>query len=213
MNPLNLAAAAEGIPSLRAILITAMPGCMLFDAYLPGDSEVNQDDIEDAAAFFGDLIRANRETLKLFGSWSSNIQFTVESDELLYSVWGLRSDFVIGFVFDAGVPSGMIRHFTRRMYLDLQQQIERMGGHIEAPEELVLFEEPDVQEEQPRGVELLEYLRVYAPDPHASMFRISVKTGIPVEELENPSNLSGEDVSLIEQAVCDILGIDNIDDL
>lgn len=63
---------------------------------------------------------------------------------------------------------------------------------------------------RPRAVRLLDFFRRYAPDPHASLLRLSLKTGIPVERLEKPESLDDDQVEKIATAVRDILGQDNV---
>ncbi|MCB9650941.1 MAG: hypothetical protein H6730_30775 [Deltaproteobacteria bacterium] len=59
---------------------------------------------------------------------------------------------------------------------------------------------------RPRAVRLLEFFNRYAPDPHASTLRLSLRTGIGVEQLANPEALSEDQVEALAVAVRDILG-------
>lgn len=63
---------------------------------------------------------------------------------------------------------------------------------------------------RPRSVRLLDFFRRYAPDPHASMLRLSLRTGIPLSQLEQPEALSDEQVESIARSVRDILGQDQM---
>ena len=72
---------------------------------------------------------------------------------------------------------------------------------------------PDVTTQpvaRPRAVRLLDFFRRYAPDPHASLLRLSLRTGIPVERLETPDDLDDAQVDGIATAVRDILGQDQV---
>ncbi len=80
------------VPSLRGIFVTAMPDCLLFESWTrPEESWVP----EDAASYFGDLVRANREGLRALQSWSAEMQVTIESADLLLVLRELRGDFVV----------------------------------------------------------------------------------------------------------------------
>jgi len=63
---------------------------------------------------------------------------------------------------------------------------------------------------RPRSVRLLEFFRRYAPDPHASMLRLSLRTGISLDQLERPEALDEAQVEVLAGSVRDILGQDNV---
>lgn len=63
---------------------------------------------------------------------------------------------------------------------------------------------------RPRAVKLLEFFRRFAPDPHASMLRLSLRTGISLEALDQPEQLNEVQVEAIAASVSDILGQDPI---
>ncbi len=197
MQILNLPAAAEGVPALQGIFVITMPDCLLFDSYvLP----VLQEASEELAAIFGDLIRNHREALRLMGSWSSELQITVESSDRLLHLREMREDFLLVFAFESNLPLGMARLFGRRIGETLQLQLEGFQG-IGSEQET---------EQSPRAARILEFLQRYAPDPHASMMRLALRTGIPMEHLEEPASLSPQALAKVEEAVCDILGIDQL---
>lgn len=59
---------------------------------------------------------------------------------------------------------------------------------------------------RPRAVRLLEFLHRYAPDPHVSMLRLSLRTGIALEKLDRPELLTNEQVEAMAASVRDIIG-------
>ena len=179
--------AVEDIPSLRAVFVTAMPDCLLFDSWLRADSDWKA---EEVASYFGDLFRANRESLKSLGSWSADIQVTLESPEHLILIKELSADFVCACVFERDAALGMVR-------LHLQRLVERVRANLPK------FE----VSERPRGVRILEFLNRYAPDPHAVLLRISLRTRLPLEELEKPENLAPPQVENLEKTACELLGL------
>jgi predicted regulator of Ras-like GTPase activity (Roadblock/LC7/MglB family) len=187
MSERILARATGDIPSLRAVFLTAMPECLLYDSWLKGEEEWAVDDI---ASYFGDLIRANREALKALQSWSADMQVTIESSDSMIILRELTSDFVCGAVFERDAPLGMVR-------LNLKRLLDRITAQL--PSYRV--------EERPRGVRVVEFLQRYAPDPHAVLLRVALRTGIPVESLEKPEGLEDQQVAQVEDAARRILGL------
>ena len=190
MTPDFLAKAVEDIPSLRAVFVIAMPDCLLFGSWLASGSAWNE---EEVASYFGDLFRANREGLKALESWSAEMQVTIDSPGHWILLQELNSDFVATCVFERTAALGMVRLYTKRL-------MERV--HASLPK----FE----AESRPRGVRIMNFLGRYAPDPHAVLLRVSLRTKLPLELLEQPEKLSAEQVSMVEQTACGILGIDSM---
>ncbi len=182
--------AVVGVASLKAIFITAMPDCLLYDAWQRGESDL---DVSDVASYFGDLVRSNREGLKALGSWSSDMLVTIESADTLVVLQEINEHFVCGSIFDRDAPLGMVRLHLKRMVERILEQLPK----IEA-------------EERPRGVRLVEFVRRYAPDPHAAILRISVRTGLTTEQLDAAENLQDADIDKIEAAARRILGLNQI---
>ena len=187
---LELEQAVSDIPALRGVFVTAMPDCLLFDLWMRPDETWTG---EDAAAYFGDLVRANREALKSLSAWSSEMQVTIESKDLLLLLRELRDDFVVAFAFDCTAPLGMVRLYVKRVLSVLVDLLPRV-----APEE------------KPRAVRVQDYLLRYAPDPHAVLQRVALRTRLPLVKLQSPETLSDEHCALFEDGVREILGIDSL---
>lgn len=189
MSQATLEHAVEDVAPLQAVFITAMPDCLLFDAW----QRENTTDVEEIAAYFGDLVRSNRRGLKALGSWSSDMQVTIESAESLVVIKEMSEHFVCGAVFDRGTPLGMIR-----------LQMKRLLGRIDS----ML---PDFSAtELPRGVRLVAFVTRYSPDPHAVLLRISVRTGLTLEQLNAAESLDAGQVEKLEAATKRILGLDTL---
>ncbi|MCA9619057.1 MAG: hypothetical protein KC731_08545 [Myxococcales bacterium] len=186
----NLERAVEDLPSLRGVFVTAMPDCLLYDSWTrPGEEWAS----DEAGAYFGDLVRANREALKSLGSWSAEMQVTIESADLLLVLRELRNDFVVTFAFDRTAALGMVRLQVKRTLSVLMDLLPRV--------------EP---EERPRGNRIYDYLLRYAPDPHAVIQRVALRTRIPLEQLEAPETLQEDQIASFEVCVKEILGVDNL---
>lgn len=182
--------AVQDVPALRAVFITAMPDCLLYDSWLrTGESWT----VEKAATYFGDLIRANREGLRSLSAWSEDLQITIESATTLIILRELNDDFSCGFIFDLDIPLGLAR-------LHLEWLLARIRTHL--PDH-----EPTMR---PKGVRLMEMLRRYAPDPHAVLLRVALRTGIPTESLEAPERLDDEHIAQVEEAAKRILGLQEL---
>ena len=182
--------AVADVVSMKAIFITAMPDCLLYQAWQREESDL---DVSDVASYFGDLVRSNREGLRALGSWSSDMTVTIESADALVILKELGPHFVCGSIFERGTPLGMVR-------LHLKRVLERISNQL-----------PSIEaEERPRGVRLVEFVRRYAPDPHSALLRISVRTGLTIEQLEAAENLGESEVERLEGAARRILGLNQI---
>ena len=178
------------IPHVRGVFVTVMPDCLLYDSWVREDSQWSADQV---ASYFGDMIRANREGLKALDAWSADIQLTVEAPEFLIVLKELAHDFVCTCVFERDVALGMVRLHTRRLH----ERIEAI---------LPTF----AVEERPRGVRVTDFLHRYAPDPHAVMLRVALRTGIDRSLLMRPQDLSPGQVQQVEVAACGILGLSEL---
>lgn len=178
---------AADIQPLRAAIITIMPDCLLYDAWAREDTNWV---LEDAASYFGDLVRANRNGLKAIASWSAQMQVTIESSDSIVMIREITNDFVLSCVFDRTTPLGLIR-------LDMRRMIDRVA------ETLPKFE----PEARPKGARIVEFLQRTAPDPHAVILRLSLRTGIPAEGFDRPEQLTEKETSAVEEAACEILGL------
>ena len=188
MTSQYLSHAVEDIPSLVAVFVTAMPDCLLYDAWVrPQEAWA----VEEVAACFGDLFRANREGLKALGSWSSEMQVTVESLDHRIVVRELSDDFLCAAIFDSDAALGMVR-------LHLERLIQRVRASLP---------ELDVTR-RPRGVRVIEHLDRYAPDPHAVLLRVSLRGRLPMSRLARPETLTDDEVRILEGTACEILGLE-----
>ena len=57
------------------------------------------------------------------------------------------------------------------------------------------------------GILPLEFLDRYAPDPHAVLLRVALRTGIPLESLRAAEGLSVEETGRLEESACRLLGL------
>jgi hypothetical protein len=55
---------------------------------------------------------------------------------------------------------------------------------------------------------VLSHLEDHAPDPHTTLLRVALRSGLGVEALRSPEHLSSDALLLIETAAEDILGLD-----
>lgn len=185
---MNLKDMVAGVPSLRAVFVTAMPDCLLFDSYTAPDETWSAD---EAASYFGDLVRANRQGLKALKSWSSEMQVTIESSDVLLVLRELRGDFVVTLAFRRDVPLGMVRMYTKQLVERLDESLPKLEAKA-----------------RPRAVRVREFLEKYAPDAHAALARVALRTGLPLEQLRRPEGLDETQTERFETAVKDILGLD-----
>jgi hypothetical protein len=190
MSTILLSDVVAGIAPLRGLFITAMPDCLLFDTWTrPGETWSS----EEAASYFGDLVRANREALKALSAWSAELTITVESADLLLMMYETSADFVVTMAFERKAPLGMVRLHARRILDRLQQVLPKLDAV-----------------ERPRAIRLAEFLDKYAPDPHAARHRIALRTGMALDALFDPARLNDIETDVFEGALKDLLGLENL---
>lgn len=185
-----LSSAVDDVSSLMAVFLTAMPDCLLYDAWIRDDDRLNADEV---AAYFGDLVRANREGLKALGSFSADMQVTIESADMLIILKEINADFLCSCVFQRSTPLGMAR-------LAMNRVLERVSPTLPS------FE----VEKRPRGVRVIEFLNRYAPDPHAVLMRVALRTGLSLDSLQRPEALDEEQVGRLEESTRAILGLETL---
>ncbi len=182
---------AGELRSLRAVMVMAMPDCLLFDSWTREDVE---DSADKAAAYFGDLIRANYAGLRSMNSQTKQMQVTVEADDVLLVIREVRNNFVVTSVFDAGGPLGMVRLLVERILSVADEALPTI-----------------VSAKKSKGTMLVEFMRKYAADPHAVLRRASLRSGIPIGVLRSPQSLTDAQVSKLEIVAQDLLGLQRIE--
>lgn len=190
---LGLEQELQHIPVLRGLLISVMPDCLLFDSYMPETQAWNK---EDMASELGELFERSQHLMELFRSTGQS-QITVENDDAVLVVRKLADSFIVGMIFRPDTPLALIRVYAGQISEKVTERLQSV-------------EVSDVQESFSSAVRILEYLKQYAPDPHTSLMRIALKTGIPLGTLNQPQQLNNEQTELLERAVCDILGLDEL---
>ncbi len=190
MNDDELQRHLKDVAPLRGMFVTAMPDCLLFYSWT---RESEAWSAEDVAAYLGDLIRANTQSLRALSSWSSQMQITVEASDVLLLLRELEGDFVVAFVFERGTPLGMLRLHVERILAKLNELLPKIRP-----------------EERPRGVRVAEFLLRYAPDAHTALQRAALQSGLPLDLLHDPEQLSPAQTERFETSVCAILGLDSL---
>ncbi len=190
INEKDLEQSLRNVSALRGMFVTAMPDCLLFYAWMRGEEDWAG---EDVAAYFGDLIRANGQGLRALSAWSSEMQVTIEASDILLVLRELPTDFVVGFVFERSVPLGVARLSIKQILATLEDFLPKVSP-----------------EQRARGVRVAEFLLRYAPDAHAALQRASLRSGLPLELLNDPAQLTPDQTEQFERSVCDILGLDTL---
>ena len=190
MSTWNLAEMVKDVPSLRGLFISIMPDALLYDSWA---RENEPWEAEMVAAFFGDLVRANRQGLKALSSWSADMQVTIESSDALLILKELKEEFVVAAVFDRDTPLGMVRLYVKKL-------IERL---------LVVLPVSEIAE-RPKAIRIIEFLQRYAPDPHAVLMRVALILGISIEQLEQPETFESSRIDELEQTAKEIMGLEKL---
>jgi len=182
---------ALDVPALRGVFVATLPEGHLHDAWMRPKEPWSA---RHVAGYFSDLHRANKRALEALGATHPDAQVTIESGGMLIVIREVRPDFVAAFAFDKSAAPAAVGPQVKRMMQRLQDVLPSSA--------------PELRE---RGVRVLEFLDRYAPDAHAVLLRVSLKTGIPLERLQAPASLDDEQVERIEVAVKDVLGLESLD--
>lgn len=137
--------------------------------------------------------------------------------------------YVVSVSFDAAVPLGMARMIAGRLASTLGPELPREGSASDASRPPTA-EEPDPKTlavprprttrtsrpppprpttgELDRARRLIHYAEEHAVDSHVVRLRIALRAGLTPLALEHPEALGADAMVLIENAVADILGLD-----
>lgn len=181
---------ANEIPTLQAVVVTAMPDCLLYGSWAR-TGEIGER--EEVASYFGDLVRSNRRALKSLGSWTSEMQVTIEAIDSLIVLRELNENFICSCIFERSVPLGMVRLQLKRLLGQLTAKLPKVDVTV-----------------QPRAVRVIEFLHRYAPDPHAVLARVSLRTKISIDDLARPESLSPIQTEQVEDVAAKLLGLDRL---
>lgn len=190
MSRPDISQALEGLSAISGLFITTMPDCRLFDSWVREDSPWVAEDI---APYFGDLARANRRGLEALGTWSADMQVSIESADSLIVLREIGSNYAVAFIYDRETPLARVR-------LQVNQVLEKIRSLLPGIED----------EERPEGVRVVEFLQRYAPEPHASLMRVALQTGVGMDALLRPESLTDEQVEAVKESARDILGLEHL---
>ncbi len=183
----NIAHMIQDTESLQAVYVSTLPDGLLYDTWTREDLSWN---LTDAVSGFGELVETGRDVLGIFGAESPS-QMLIESPSAVIVLRELGKQFLACLIFDRETPLGLVRLHTQRLLQGIQRALPSHAS-----------------DDLDRGAQLLDYLENQSPDPHASRLRISLQTGITIDQLEEPEGLTHDQVALLEQAICDIMGLD-----
>ncbi len=214
---------AQTAPGLKTLVVLSMPDCMLLDHWSASDT-----DVESIAHLMGTTVHACRQLTQATSGKANPETLSIETPDVLLFVSPMGIDLAAGFVFDrATTTMGLARMQIRDMLLELEPllrsdarskpppampipiSIAESGAAIVEPTSPPLAEVDTPDDDgptRPRAVRLLEYLQRYAPDPHVSLLRLSLRTGIALERLDRPELLTNEQVEAMAASVRDIIG-------
>lgn len=185
-----LQSVARGVKSLHALTVIAMPDCLLYSAWQREEKDL---ELERVAGYLGDLTRANRQALSALGSWSANMQVTIETVDALILLREIDANFVCASIFERDTPLGMVRLQLSQVVESLRDALPKIGG-----------------DEIPRGVRILRFLERYAPDAHMITQRLAVRLGFDSTKLARPEKLTAEECDELEAEARNLLGIDRL---
>ncbi len=180
---------SESIEHLKGVVIVQLPDCVVWKSW----QSMAFDDTE-IAAYFGDMVKAQRQACQSLNKGLQDLRFSIESDQLTLLVSELaKKNYVAVFVFSGQVALGLARYTVKRLSSIIAEHL---------PDEELVTLSP--------GRRVIAFIERYAPDPHAVMMRIALQTKIPFDRFNDPDNLTAEELMQIELAAQMILGVSNI---
>lgn len=182
---------ALDVPALRALFVATLPEGRLFEAWMRPKEPWNA---TEAATHIGDIHRACCHALEGLGVRQRDAQLTIESGALRIVIREVRDEYVVAFTFDRTAAASVVAAQVKRM-------LQRLDDMLPA----------GLRQEQPRGARLVDFVLRYAPDAHAVLQRVSLKTGIAVTRLQAREAMTPEELERLEAAVKDVLGLESLD--
>jgi len=176
---------AKELQNLEGVVIVKMPDCVEWGSWTRASWSPSE-----VAAYFGDIVRANRAAMKVVAGSTEGLSLTIEAPNHRILTQELRPDTAVVYVFDDVAPLGLVRLQAKRLCKVISEHL---------PSEAL--------EQRSRAERIMEFLLRYAPDAHAIPMRVSLQTGIPIDALRDPASLDDAQTDLLEAASQDILGV------
>ena len=194
-----LAEDLENTDFLEAVFVSTLMDGLLYETWDRGVLEV---DLTEVVGHLGQIARAQRALLPLFGQTRSGLlSMENESGRVLLAEVG--DDFVAGFVFAPQAPLGLARIHVAYLCAQITEALEEVTREPSGSEaELAVIPSGS------RAAQIMAHLEQYAPDPHATRLRLALQTGLGMEALDDLDALSAEQTAMLERAACDILGVE-----
>ena len=180
--------ASARIQYLEGVVVTTLPDCLAWEV-----SQKIEFDSEEIAAYFGDMVRAQRNACQTLSKDVTDIKLSIESEQFTVLATELNENFMAVFIFQSQTPLGMARLSMKRLASVIIENL---------PTEEVAV--------RSHGERILEFVKRYAPDSHSVMMRISLQTKIPLQSLSAPEHLTEAEIEKLETAVKSVLGVTEI---
>jgi len=177
--------ASREIQYLQGVVIAQIPDCIAWETW-----ENAEFDAKEIAAYFGDMVKAQRNACQSLTKNMDDIQLSIESDKLTILVSELNENFVAVFIFTKDIPLGLarfeVKHLSARIIENLPTESIVVRSHAER---------------------LIDFIQRYAPDSHSVLMRIALQTKISYDKLSEPNSLSDEEIEKLETSAKSVLGV------
>jgi predicted regulator of Ras-like GTPase activity (Roadblock/LC7/MglB family) len=177
--------ASREIQYLQGVVIAQIPDCIAWESW-----ENYKFDSHEIAAYFGDMVKAQRNACQSLAKNTDDIQLSIESNKQTILVSELTDNFIAIFIFNKDIPLGMARFESRYLSTLILENL---------PTENVVT--------RSHADRVIDFIQRYAPDPYSVLMRISLQTKIPYDKLKKPNTLSDKEIKNIELSAKSILGV------
>jgi len=147
--------------------------------------------LEANVAYFCDMARAGQRAVG--AADASGVRLSVETDGRVVFVEGSGARYLTILSFAPAVDRFLARAASRRLHATISHHLPEEGAADLCKAERVMA-----------------FLLRYAPDAHAAPMRLALQTGISLERLQTPAALTDSETSALEDAVRNLLGIEDL---
>ena len=131
--------------------------------------------------------------MRLMSDAEGALSFSVDLPEHRILTRELRDDMVAVLIFDLAASQGLVRLQARDLFAAIAANLPDRGTA-----------------DSPRAERILAFLHRHAPDAHLLAARLALRTGLSMEHLAHPEALDAGQTALLEDAGCDLLGVDSL---
>ena len=147
-------------------------------------SSLRAEDISVNIAALGTAHYTHLSSIKIS---TKNVEILISTSQYIIAL-NLNENKLVGAYFEAKTLQGVAKRYMQRICSVLQNEPHK----------------------QTRITKIIAYLFEHSPNKSTAKLRLSLKTGIALADLEQSEEINTANTTQIEQAVCEILGLNSL---